>query len=95
MPAVTRKGDGGTGHGAFPPRTSTAGSPSVFVNGQPVHRAGDAWGTHCDPAPSCHAGTLAAGSPTVYANGQALGRVGDSVDCGSAVAAGSPNVFSN
>lgn len=95
MPAVSRQGDGGTGHGAFPPRTSTAGSGNVFVNGQPIHRVGDAWGVHCDPSPSCHGGTLAAGSSSVYANGQPIGRIGDPVDCGSAVSAGSPNVFSN
>ncbi|EKO3542350.1 PAAR domain-containing protein [Vibrio parahaemolyticus] len=95
MPAVTRQGDGCTGHGAFPPRNSTTGSPSVFVNGKPIHRVGDGWAVHCDPSPSCHGGSLAAGSGSVYANGQAIGRVGDPVDCGSAVAAGSPNVFSN
>lgn len=95
MPAVTRQGDGGTGHGAFPPRSSTSGSANVYVNGKPVHRVGDSWPVHCDPTPSCHAGSLAAGSPTVFANGSPIGRVGDPVDCGSAVAAGSPNVFSN
>ncbi|TBM39809.1 PAAR domain-containing protein [Vibrio cholerae] len=95
MPAVTRQGDGGTGHGAFPPRSSTSGSANVYVNGKPVHRVGDSWPVHCDPTPSCHAGSLAAGSPTVFANGSPIGRVGDPVDCGSAVAAGSHNVFSN
>lgn len=93
MPAVTRQGDGCTGHGAFPPRNSASGSGTVFANGIAVHRAGDAWAAHCNPSPSCHAGTLAAGSGTVFADGQALGRIGDPVDCGSAVAAGSSNVF--
>ncbi|MEZ9880534.1 MULTISPECIES: PAAR domain-containing protein [Vibrio] len=93
MPAVTRQGDGGTGHGAFPPRTSTAGSGDVFCNGVPVHRQGDAWGVHCDPSPSCHAGSLSGGSSSVFVNGKPLGRVGDAVDCGSVVAAGSSNVF--
>ena len=32
MPAVTRKGDICTGHECFPPRSSTSGSPNVFVN---------------------------------------------------------------
>ncbi|ELA7323107.1 PAAR domain-containing protein [Vibrio parahaemolyticus] len=95
MPAVTRKGDGCTGHGAFPPRNSVAGSSNVFVNGKPIHRVGDGWSVHCNPVPVCHGGSLAAGSSKVYANGQPIGRVGDPVDCGSAVAAGSPNVFSN
>lgn len=93
MPAVTRLGDLGTGHGAWPPRASTGGSSNVFVNGIPVHRKGDSWAVHCDSTPSCHAGALADGSSTVFVNGLPVGRVGDPVDCGSAVAAGSPNVF--
>ncbi|MEF1312044.1 PAAR domain-containing protein [Vibrio mytili] len=93
MPAITREGDGGTGHGGFPPRVNTVGSGDVFCNGIPVHRQGDAWGVHCDPSPSCHAGTLSGGSSSVFANGKPLGRVGDAVDCGSVVAAGSQNVF--
>lgn len=93
MPAVSRQGDTCTGHGAFPPRQSTSGSSNVFINGKPALRVGDAWATHCDPSPSCHAGTQASGSATVFVNGRPLARIGDSVDCGSAVAAGSANVF--
>lgn len=93
MPAVTRLGDGCTGHGGFPPRNSTSGSGNVMINGIPAHRVGDSWETHCDPTPVCHAGALAAGSGSVSVNGQPLGRIGDAVDCGSAVAAGSPDVF--
>lgn len=95
MPAVSRQGDGCTGHGAFPPRNSTSGSGDVFVNGIPIHRVGDGWGVHCDPSPSCHGGSAASGSSTVFSNGKAVVRVGDAVDCGSAVAAGSGNVFAN
>ncbi|WP_394698961.1 PAAR domain-containing protein [uncultured Tolumonas sp.] len=93
MPAVTRLGDSCTGHGTWPPRPSTGGSGDVFVNGIPAHRQGDAWAVHCNDVPVCHAGSLAAGSGTVFVNGKQLGRVGDSVSCGSAVAAGSGNVF--
>lgn len=93
MPAVTRKGDRCTGHGTFPPRASAGGSGDVFINGMPAHRVGDAWGSHCNPTPVCHGGSLASGSATVFVNGQPLGRVGDSVDCGSSVASGSPDVF--
>ena len=93
MPAVTRKGDSCTGHGSFPPRPSTGGSGSVYANGIAVHRQGDGWATHCNATPVCHGGSLAAGSGSVYANGAQLGRIGDPVDCGSAVAAGSSNVF--
>ncbi|WP_102870507.1 PAAR domain-containing protein [Phaeobacter inhibens] len=93
MPGVTRKGDSCTGHGPFPPRASTGGSGSVFINGIAGHRQGDAWAVHCDPQPVCHGGSLGTGSRTVYANGKQLGRIGDPVDCGSAVASGSGDVF--
>lgn len=92
MPAVTRLGDMGTGHGNFPPRPNIAGAATVFVNGIPVHRQGDAWDTHCNPT-TCHAGVLAVGSTTVFAEGAGVARIGDPVSCGSAVAAGSPDVF--
>ena len=92
MAAVTRLGDSCTGHGAFPPRTSTSGSPNVFVNGIPAHRQGDSWSVHC-VLNSCHASELKSGSSTVYVNGKALGRVDDPVSCGSVVAVGSSNVF--
>lgn len=91
MPAVARLGDTCTGHGAFPPRASTGGSPNVLINGIPAHRQGDAWPSHCSPN-SCHASTLAQGSATVLVNGKQLGRVGDPVACGSTVAVGSANV---
>lgn len=94
MPPVVRKGDVCTGHGCWPPRASTSGSPDVFVNGQPVHRQGDAWAPHtCPDIPETHAGVLAGGSGTVFVNGKPIGRVGDPVSCGGAAASGSGNVF--
>lgn len=94
MPATARLGDTCTGHGCWPPRPSTGGSPNVFINGQPAHRQGDAWAAHtCPSIPETHASTLAGGSSTVFVNGLPLGRIGDAVACGSAVATGSPNVF--
>lgn len=94
MPAVTRLGDMGSGHGCWPPRPNTEGSADVFVNGLPVHRQGDAWAAHtCPPIPETHASVLASGSSTVFANGKQVGRIGDPVACGSSVATGSENVF--
>lgn len=93
MPAVVRQGDTGTGHGPFPPRANTGGSPDVLVNGLGVHRQGDPWASHCDPSPSCHPGAAAGGSGTVLANGMPVMRIGDDVDCGSAAAQGSGDVF--
>ncbi len=92
MPAVTRLGDTCTGHGCFPSRPSSSASPDVFANGIPVHRHGDSWSSHCCGL-SCHGGVLASGSGTVFANGKMIGRIGDPVDCGSAVAVGSGDVF--
>lgn len=93
MPGVSRLGDVCTGHGCFPSRPSTGASPNVFVNGIPVHRQGDSWAPHC--CVTCHGSVLAAGSPNVFVNGMEIARIGDPVACGSAVATGSGDVFSN
>jgi uncharacterized Zn-binding protein involved in type VI secretion len=92
MPAVARLGDSCTGHGCFPPRGNDSASPNVFANNIAVHRQNDHWPVHRCGRRS-HDSHLAGGSATVFANGQELGRIGDTVACGSAVAAGSPNVF--
>ena len=94
MPAVSRLGDQCTGHGCWPPRPSSQGSPNVLINGIAAHRQGDAWAAHtCPSIPETHASTLAAGSSTVFVNGKQLARIGDPVACGSSVAQGSPTVF--
>ena len=93
MPAVTRLGDICTGHGCFPSRPSTGGSPNVSCNGIPVHREGDSWAPHGCAVCAPHGSVLEAGSSTVSVNGKSLGRIGDSVACGSSVATGSSNVF--
>lgn len=88
-PAVTFQGAQGTGHGCFPPRANTGGDGTFNINGIPVHRQGDAWGTHCCGT-ACHASSLSAGSGTFLVNGMQAGRIGDPVACGSAVAEGDP-----
>lgn len=92
--ATTRIGDTCTGHDGFPPRSNTSGSSDVFVNNIGVHRVTDTWATHTDND-TTHGGTLVTGSSTVFANNLAVGRIGDSINgvCASAVAQGSPNVF--
>lgn len=89
MPALSFLGALDTGHGPYPPRPSTAGSPDFMVTGIPALRVGDAMAVHC-VGPSCHAGTVAAGSPTFLINGQPAARIGDMVSCGSAMAQGDP-----
>jgi len=93
MPAVHRKGDTGSGHGAFPSRANNQGSPNVYVNGIAVHRKGDSWLQHCSPVMSCHTSVLSSGSTTVFVNGLDIARIGDPVACGSTCATGSSNVF--
>lgn len=92
MPAVTRKGDGCTGHGCFPPRVNDSGSPNVFANGIEVHRETDHWVVHCCGS-DCHDSICSGGSGSVFANDLAVARIGDSIACGSAIAGGSGSVF--
>lgn len=89
---VTRLGDVCTGHGCWPPRPNSQGSPNVYVNFLNVHRRTDHWIVHCCGS-SCHSSNLAKGSGTVFANYLDVCRVGDPVACGSASAQGSPNVY--
>lgn len=86
-------GSNDTGEGCFPPRTTSAGSSNVFINGKGAHRQGDAWPVH-SCGDSHHSSVTTGGSGTVFVNGVPLARIGDSLDCGSAVAQGSSNVFS-
>lgn len=92
MPAVARLGDKDTGHGSWPPRPSTSGSPNVFINGIAALRVDDTYGPHTSGS-NTHSGTVVSGSGTVKVNGKSLARIGDDVSCGSAIAQGSPNVF--
>lgn len=94
MPAATRLGDLCTGHGCWGPRPNAEASEDVFYNSIFAHRLGDAWEVHCCPQiPECHGGNTASGSSTVFVNNKAAARIGDSVNCGSSIAEGSPNVF--
>lgn len=95
MSAITRKGDSCTGHGCFPPRTSTEGESTFPVNSKPAVCIGHGYEVHGCPNNPPHGGVQSSGSPNVFAKGKAVGRVGDSIDCGSSVASGSPNTFIN
>lgn len=90
MPAVCRDGDICTGHGSFPPRKSSGGSPNVFVNGLACRRQGDEFLPHGSPP---HGGSESSGSGTVFVNGKPINRIGDPVSCGGSNATGSGNVF--
>lgn len=104
MPAVTKIGD--TTNGICDLKlpdcphirtgTNTAGSPNVFVNGQPVHRQGDAGSTNCPHGGSF---TSTSGSGSVFVNGQPITRIGDTTNCSvcgqsGTHSSGSANVFS-
>lgn len=92
MKAATRLGDICTGHDGYEPRANIEGSPNVFINGIAAHRLGDAWPEHCDGT-TCHESVTSSGSSTVFINGKAAARLGDSIECGSIIAQGSPDVF--
>lgn len=87
MPPVTRIGDICTGHDAYPPRENDEASPDVFTNNLNTHRQGDHWTDHG------HDSFLAQGSATVFVNFKQIARIGDPIECGSAIAEGSENVF--
>lgn len=93
MPAATRKGDVCTGHGCYPPRSSTGGAGTVFINSIAAHCKGHGWSKHACPKIPPHGSILANGAKYVYAEGRKMGRIGDPVACGSAVRSGSGNVF--
>ena len=96
MSAVARIGDPfSTGHPCDGMSTIAAGSSTVYANGIPVARRGDASASHnqlvggvCVP----HTVAIAGGSGTVSTNGIALARVGDGIDAG-AISGGSGDVF--
>lgn len=90
--AAIRLGDECTGHDGYPPRVNDEASTDVFINGKGAHRKGDHWLEHC-VGPVCHDSVLKEGSSKVFINGKAAGRLGDLLECGSAAAQGSPDVF--
>jgi len=92
MAGVVRKGDICSGHGDWPPRSSTSWSSTVFVNGLEVIRNGDSWAVHCNSVPVCHGGT-SIGTGSVYVEGNVLQISGDPISCGSTHSACSSNVF--
>ena len=95
MPAASRKGDTGSGHGCFPPTPATTGSPDVLIDGIPALRQGDAHAAHGCPGCPPHGRAVSGGSPTVFVNGRPLARLGDGIGCGGALAAGSPTVIAD
>lgn len=103
MAAATRIGDSTTGtcnvgalccpHGRA--GINVAGSPNVYINGQPAHRTGDAGDCRCP-----HGGSFktTGGSGTVFVNGKPATRIGDATVCqncgqSGSHATGSGNVF--
>lgn len=91
MPAIMRLGDMTNGHG-FPPKPIVSGASTVFINGVPAARQGDATSVHC-LGPICHSGAIAAGSSTVFVEGKPAARTGDPDCCGDTMGPGSGNVI--
>lgn len=81
-----------TGHGCHPPQTITSGSSDTFTNNQPAASVGDSVSEHCCGS-DCHGSTIDAGESSVLINGTAAANLGSAVQCGGAVASGSPDTF--
>jgi len=93
MPPISTIGDAGTGHGCFPTTNVISGAGSVFINGKPVARLGDDLEPHAGSCPAKkHPRKIAAGSGNLFVEGKPVARIGDPIDCGGALAKGSPNV---
>lgn len=96
MRPVARLGDQGVPHcSGF---SIAQGSPTVFVNLQPLSSLGDISTPHLRPRPgnppcSPHVAPIASGSATVFVNLKPVARVGDSLAGCTFVATGSPTVF--
>jgi uncharacterized Zn-binding protein involved in type VI secretion len=80
-----------SGHGCFPARKATTGSPDININNKPAHRKDDKWDIH--QCTGSHDGFLSAGSPKMTWNNKPSGRVSDPVNCGSTAATGSSDTF--
>lgn len=88
--AICRLTDMTMGHGCFPPQVIIQGSETVFIEGLPAHRQGDAIQPHC--CKTCHPSAGGPGSPTVFVNGRAVQRVMDTATCGSVLMTGAKTV---
>lgn len=86
MPGISRTNNDVAGG------TIVSGSPTVFANGNPVARVGDAVAGHGRPP---HSGpVMASGSGNVFTNNIQTCRAGDTATCGHP-SSGSGNVFVN
>ena len=94
MPPISRLGDIGLGHCAFPPTPIASGSGNTFVNSLPVGRISDPLVPHGAPCPSPpHPRSILLGSTSVFVNSLGVARIGDAVDCGGLIYMGSGNTF--
>lgn len=95
MPAICRIGDADVDDCSG--MTRAVGSPNVFCNSIPISRQTDINTSHEKISyPYCytHTAPITIGSTTVFINGLGCGRIGDALTDCTAVATGSPNVFS-
>jgi uncharacterized Zn-binding protein involved in type VI secretion len=98
MPAVSRVGDLSTGHDCFPPtnlittpvaKTYFNGNLAAVVNSNckfAAHTCGET--TH-----NTDIRIPTSGASKTYIEGNKAARIGDNIQCGDAIAEGSPNSF--
>lgn len=87
MPLATTMGCMSSGHDDCAPVPCIEGSPTMFVEGQPVTRIGDSYAVHGCPAHPPHSGKLSTGSSVLFVDGRAVGRVGDTIGSGGCTSA--------
>jgi len=82
MSNIVLLGDLGLDHEGFPPTPVITGSSTVFMDGKPLARMGDALAPHSKPKHPPHPRAVAAGSASVLVEGRPVARTGDPVTCG-------------
>lgn len=89
---ISRLGDVTTGHGCHQPVIGADASPTVQVNGLPIHIVTNKTVPHTCGT-DVHPDVMTVGSLTVKANGQSVMRLGDTMVPGGAMAEACINVF--
>ena len=87
MPLATTVGLLSTGHDTCSPVPCIEGSPTVFVENQPITRIGDSYAVHGCPLHSPHSGKLSTGSSVLFVDDRAVGRIGDLIASGGCTSA--------
>lgn len=97
MPAVALEAKPSTGHGCFPPTPATGPyTTKSYFNGSKIQLKGKTKYAPHTCGIQTHKDSMrlvTGGSSTFFLEGSAVARIGDDIQCGDAVAGGSPSAF--